>query len=86
MGTSTGKIVSYNLGSGAIEGNELKAAGSTQAITMIKRFVGIEDQGVYLCTVDKKELLIFEEKKKSTKLIDFGEEGNTYAGNEICNI
>ena len=86
LGTSNGKIHSYNTSNGQQEGNEFKAASGQQSITMIKRFGGLEDQEVCLITIDNKEVYIYEHKKKYTKMVDYGDAGQTFGDGEICNI
>lgn len=41
---------------------------------------------VFLYTVDNNELFIFNDKKKTTKKVEFGQDGASYEGKNICNI
>ena len=46
----------------------------------------IEDNEAFIITIGGKDLAIYIHNKKDIREIDYGEDGQIYAGGEICNI
>jgi len=86
LGTSNGKLLVYDLELNKFDGEPIRIGGVEQNITKIKAFVYIEDQPIFLVIIENKELYIFNEKMKTCRQIDFGEDGREYLGERISNL
>ena len=56
------------------------------AVTQMVPLQNIEDNEAFITTIGGKDLVIYIHNKKDIREIDYGEDGQIYAGNEICNI
>lgn len=68
----------YDLELNKFDGEPIRIGGVEQSVTKIQAFVYIEDQPVFLVIIDNTELYLFNEKMKTCRQIDFGEEGREY--------
>jgi len=48
--------------------------------------VNIEDNDAFIITLGGKDLAIYIHNKKDVREVDYGEDGQVYAGSDICNI
>ena len=46
----------------------------------------IEDNDVFLLVAGGKQLFVYMHNKKDTREVDFGEDGLTFVGEDICNV
>lgn len=56
------------------------------AVTQLVSLVNIEENDAYLMTVGGRDLYVYIHNKKDSREIDFGEDGQVYMGQDICNI
>ena len=86
IGTSSGKILSYRISDGELDGMPHQAGEVDVGITQMVSLINIEDNEAFLTTIGGKELSIYIHNKKDIREVDYGEDGQVYAGNEICNV
>ena len=86
VGTSVGKIITYDAVSGDREENSFQAAGPEQSITKLISLQSIPDSDVFLMTVDDQEIFVYDFEKADTKEVDFGDDGQDFVGNKIASI
>ena len=55
-------------------------------MTQLVTLHNIEDNEAFLMTVGFKELYIYIANKKDAREVDFGEDGQAYMGQDICNV
>ena len=48
--------------------------------------VNIEDNDAFIISLGGKDLAIYIHNKKDVREVDYGEDGQVYAGSDICNI
>lgn len=56
------------------------------SVTQLVNLVNIDDNDAFLMTVGGKELYVYIHNKRDSREIDFGEDGQVYMGQDICNV
>ena len=85
IGTSSGRVIAYNIESGVAEGNPFQASRSL-GVTMLTTLMNLQDNEVYLMEVGDKELHVYIQNRGEAKEVDFGETGQAYKGEDICKM
>jgi len=80
VGTSSGKIFTYRVSDGELDGNHFQAGAADMSVTQLVNLGNLEENEAYLMTVGGKELYIYIHNKNDSREIDFGEEGQVYMG------
>ena len=86
IGTSLGKVFTYRVSDGELDGNHFQAGAADISVTQLVTLSNIDENEAYLMTVGGKELYVYVHNKKDSREIDFGEDGQVYMGQDICNI
>lgn len=86
VGTNHGYIHSFKISDGAIDQIPYLAASDEQAISQLVTLNNIEENDTYLMVCGGKILTIYTHNKRTTEEVEFGEDGEVYAGHNICNV